>query len=177
MRKTFAKLFLGDNTKTWGEISRYVASKLDSKDEIHLSDDLRTRLNVWFQNAPNLALGVAGAIASTYVLNLDPALAKGVAEGGFSMMQSLQGGVRGQVVNDKSLIQGQASFVPADGMHALATAALVWQLVSMITVPQYLSQINRQLEQLNSRVEAIKSFLEQKEYAVLSGNLAYMRDI
>ena len=177
LRKQFSKLLLGDETRTWGEITRFVADKLDPKNEVKVSDELKTHLNSWLQNAPNLASSAVGMLANTYALKLDPSLAKGIADGTLSMMSSLQGGVRGQVVDKSGIVRGAASFVSLGGVQGIATAAMAWQLVSMVAMPYYLLNINANLERLSSRLEQIKSFLEQKEYALLAGNLAYLRNI
>ena len=177
MQKKFAKILLGDEANPWGEISSYNGVSFDPENEIKLDQNLRARLAVAFQTAPNLIASLAGAsiLSNTYTLKIDPSYAKGFLDGTLSLMPAIGGGVRGQVVDTKGgIIRGQVVLQSMSGLTPLFVATLGWQLISMITVPKYLATINLQLTELNSRVADIKSFLEDAQYAKLTGNLEYI---
>ena len=170
------------------QITQYAidgSQPLDDANEITLNQSLRSMLGVVFNNVPNLvssALAAGTMLASNnpvtyYTLKLDPAMAKGFANGTLSLMPAIGGGVRGEVVDAKGIIRGQVSLMSASGFNALAATTFAWQLVSLVTVPKYLSDINRQLTELNSQVTAVKDFIEEKEFTTITGNIDYLREV
>jgi hypothetical protein len=168
---------LGNINDPWGEIARYQKTEMDSYEEIQVNEKTLIGFSSWFQQAPNLAQSGAQMMLNSYTLTFKPEIAKGIADGSFNMMKSLDGGIHAIAVDGKHVIQGAGSLNPATGLKSIASVMAVWQVLAAVTAQKFLADINKQLVKINKDLDGIKNFLENQQYSVLIGNLEYIRGI
>ncbi len=176
------KLLLGSQDFSWGEISRYQPGSNDQLKVVALKPELTSALSSWFDNAPKLEPLSSGGNPSVYLLSIKPELRKGLADGSLKFMNSLDGGVRGALVDSKTnIIRGQVSLQPIGGAVGASAIGIVggtvFQLLTAVSAQSYLIEINQQLVSINRNLEEIKQFLQDKEYTALTGNLDYLTRI
>ncbi len=163
------KLIIGDENDPLGSIYLYQPTNVDKLEEISLNNDVQKELKIWVTAAPVLAPLVAGVSIqpNTYVLDLKPELRN------YKLMNSVDGGVRGIVVDSKNVIRGHASLKPV----TLNPTLLIFSLGAAILLGEYLPGINNQLESLGQKVDQIKNMLDDKEQSRLSGNMQYLNSL
>ncbi len=173
------KLLLGSESYTWGEIIRYQPAGKDRLVELAINQELLKNLGNWFEQGPQLRAVGAGVSngSNIYAITVKPEIAKGLSTGSLTMMNSLEGGVRGIVVDNANTIRSQVSLQPISGIKTFAVGLVAFQVMSFITAQGFLSEINQQLEALNRSINEIKDFLQQKERSALLGNLQYLDNI
>ncbi len=171
------RLDIGDENDPWAEISRYEPLS-DHYVEPIKDDKLMKALGDWIQPATELAKAAKGLTSNNlYVMKLNPQLSAQFRNGSLGMMSSSQGGIRGVVVDGNGIIRGQASWYPAKGMSAAAFTNLAWQAMAVMTAQHFLPEINRQLDDLNKKLDGIKDFLDKEKKAELRGTLVYLVSI
>jgi len=173
----WVELVLGDAADPWGEIVRYERSAADQYEELQLPETTRIQLSSWFQHAPSLAMNSAQLMANTYTLTFKPEIAKGIADGSLKIMGSNQGGFRAKAVDVGRKMRGEGTLNPTTKLRFAASVTMTWQVLAVITAQQFLSDINKQLVELNKGIADIKDFLEHQQYAALVGNLQYLNTI
>ncbi len=175
------KLLLGGKDSPWGEITRFTGDPSSLK-EYNLNEDSRKGLSNMLAFAPALA-PVAGASSKSnlYTLALSPELRKGLADGSLRLMNSLEGGVRGVVVDSTTgVIRGVASLKAVGGVAALTLGPpgiALFVTLTAIEALQFQDDINKQLETINKNVTDIKQFLEADKRSLLEGNLKYLNNM
>jgi len=171
------RLALGDPEQPWGEITRFVPQSDRRLEPVPLTAEMRTSFGIWFHHAPSLAVHVAQALTTSYTMTISPEAARRIADRTWQLMDSHESGIRGIITDAQGIIRGQVSWQVNTGLQVASAVAGAWQIMAMITAQKFLADINRGLQGIQTTVDGIKRFLEQREYATLVGNIAYLRTI
>lgn len=156
------------------EISRYQSSSRDQFEEISLNKNQAISLSNLLQHAPQLAMNLSQVVSNTYVVKFAPEIQQGL----FANSLRLMGGIRAIAVDSQSgRIVAHGSIVSTTGINPAMTALAVWQVLAIVTAQVYLSDIQKQLVKIEKGISEIKSWLEDKEFAALVGNLNYLKKI
>ncbi|HEX2916684.1 MAG TPA: hypothetical protein VH186_38340 [Chloroflexia bacterium] len=173
------RLELGSEASPWGEIARYEMGPDDKLVEVPVKPELSSDLSKWFEAAPSLAaFAGAGTAASNnlFKLSVKPEIAKALENGSLKYMPSLDGGIRGVVVDAKT---GLISALPSLQKFSplVSPTGIAFGIATVIISAQFMEEINKQFETVNKNIEDVKNFLEEKEYSTLTGDMRYINEV
>lgn len=123
-----------------------------------------------------MGLGIQETTQS-YILKFTPAVTAQLQAGNASIMPALDSGVRAIAVNAHGRIIGNGTLVAAPGLSSIATAAILWQTLAMLTAQHYLHDMQAQLRTLREELQHIQDLLMAKEHMRLIGHERYVQRI
>jgi hypothetical protein len=165
-------LIFGPEGNEWGEITVYLPKASDRLEELSLESSLQEGLGNWFQYAPMLArTSNASNSSNRYVMKIESKLFKDVLNG-----KPVNSYVSSQVWAKYSTSSSNSS-LPLLQAGKLLVLNPISGLIQLITDQLIEPEINKQLDEINRKVDEIKGFLEAKEQASIQGNLKYLNDL
>ncbi len=177
-KANYSKLVIGDIDNPFAEIEPFEPeTHQGTHKKIPLTSTQMGDLGAIFQHIPALASNLLTATSSTYIMRFSPEVAKGIADGTYSIMKATEGGVRAIAVDSQGRIVGQAALLSASSIQLAAAVTVVWQGLAIITAQHYLSEINSKLEDIKKELIAIKEHMEAKDYSVLQSSLKQIKEI
>jgi DNA-binding FrmR family transcriptional regulator len=82
-------------------------------------------------------------------------------------------GLRAFAMGTGGITEQARLFIPS-GLQTVASAAMLWQLVSVAVAQKHLADISATLKQLEGKVDGIQSFLEEERLAVIRSAMNYL---
>lgn len=162
-------------TRRLGTVTRYEDAPHLRREAVALDAKLRDGVEALLHGAPALAIAAQSGLGNMYTLRFGAETMKGLADGSLSMMRSVEGGIRGNVVNAKGTIVAQASL---DAVSKAGVAAMaVWQVLAIVAAQKFLADINQKLASIERGIADLKAWLEEERLGRLQGNLAYLRQM
>jgi Skp family chaperone for outer membrane proteins len=131
-------------------------------------------LSAVIQHAPTLALNAANLLTRTYVLRFSPEVTAQLAAGTARIMPWGEGGIRAIAVNQSGTIIGQGALIPVSAMRVATMTVVAWQALAIITAQHYLADIQDRLAAIETRLNKIQRWLEDREIATLQQNFAHL---
>jgi hypothetical protein len=160
-----SKLLLGNTDATWGEIYRYEPVSDVQLEPLILNDELFTNLKPWFKEAPSLAPLSESKTNSGYVLKIDARTKLWLKD----MAKELTPVVSKYIgVNISPRV--------VTGLLNLNPAGIIMLLNNILALP-YTARINEYYKDINNNLTALRSYLLNKEYAALEGNITYLNSM
>lgn len=162
-------------TLALGTVTRFTGSPQGKREEVVFDPRLRDGVLAFLHGAPALASAAGQLLTNSYTLRFTAEASKGLANGSLSMMRSLEGGIRGNVINEKRRVVAQASL---DSMSKAGAAALaVWQVLAIVTAQKFLADINKRLASIERGISDVKQWLEQERLGRIQGNFSYLKQL
>ncbi|RKG72966.1 hypothetical protein D7W79_26885 [Corallococcus exercitus] len=158
-----------------GTVTRLSMSAGMRREEMVINPALRDGVEVLLQGAPALASSIGQMLTNSYTLRFTAEASRGLADGSLRMMPSKLGGIRANVINEKSRVVSQASLDAVSKAGAVTLA--VWQGLAIITAQKFLADINKRLASIERGISDLKEWLEQERLGSLQGSLAYLRHL
>jgi hypothetical protein len=169
------KIIIGDINDPFGEITRYDASGTDQLTDLPLNEQTLSEMSNWFQSVselkPNISL--SGTKQNKFKLKISPGINQRILQGSV-----LPGGIKGQI----SFGFGEGGLTISPSFRIITpriplSPNVLWNVVTFIGSQAFIVEIDSQFEKVNEKLDSIKSFLEEKEYSVLEGDLKYLDTI
>lgn len=142
-----------------------------------LPDSMAAKMSSVFQFAPqNVALKAQQVIADKNAQEMANGAYKLILKDGVHLAKSKNtlGAYRGALLsNETEQLAGQAEFLKLNPIKMSTTpriAASIFSVMSMVTSQYYLSDINNNIQHLNSKIEDVKSFLLDEKKAQIWAN-------
>lgn len=177
-RANYSKLVIGDIDNPFAEIEPFEPeTHHGTHKKVPLTSTQMGELGAIFQHIPGLASNLLTATSNTYIMRFSPEVAKGIADGTYSIMKAAEGGIRAIAVDSQGKIVGQAALLSASSLQLVAAVTVVWQGLAIITAQYYLSEINSKLEDIKKELIAIKEHMEARDYSILQSSLKQIKEI
>jgi hypothetical protein len=144
--------------------------------EVPLSAELETGLRSLLEHAAHLAMCGAHRATDSYLLRFSPGATEGLATGWLSLMRSPDGGIRAIAVDEYGQIVEHAKLIPTSGISPVVGISAIWQVLATITLQKFIATIDSRLTRIEAGIAEIRTWLEAEQFAVLAGNVRYLRD-
>ncbi|MEI7768651.1 MAG: hypothetical protein WCI67_01620 [Chloroflexales bacterium] len=137
---------------------------------VSLDPSVVTTIGDMLRILPGIVGAGIQASSPAYLLTFAPNVTAQLQAGSASIMHALDGGVRAVAVDASGRIIGNGTLVAAPGLSSIATAAMLWQTLALVTAQHYLHDMQQQLREISTAVNDIHDTLLAKENARLFGH-------
>jgi hypothetical protein len=170
------RIFFGEVDRPIAEVSRWDPTQRVDMKEVPLSAELEAGLRPILEHAAHLAMSGARWATDSYLLRFSPGATEGLATGWLSLMRSPDGGIRAIAVDEYGQIVEHAKLIPTSGFSPVVGISVIWQVLATITLQKFISTIDSRLTRIEAGIAEIRTWLEAEQFAVLAGNVRYLRE-
>lgn len=143
--------------------------------ELAVDRAVRGTIGALLSQLPGLAKASGLIGERAFVLRFNPEIARGLADGSYSLMQAGGDGLRGIAVGERGTIVGHGT-LHAASLSPFAMAAC-WQMLATVTRQKFLADIDKKLARLGKEVSTIQEWLADQRHGIVAGNVDYLRQI
>ncbi len=169
------KVIIGAIEAPLAELIAYNRPFPASPRPVSLDPSVVTTIGAMLRVLPGVVGTGMQASSTTYLLTFAPNVTAQLQAGSASIMHALDGGVRAVAVDASGRIMGNGTLVAAPGLSSVATAAMLWQTLALVTAQHYLHDMQQQLRVIHEEVHAIQDLLMAREKARLIGHERYLQ--
>lgn len=153
------------------------STRLGHGTQLQVSPESKNFIEALLHHGVRMLGQLAPSAPSTgrFVVRFSPDIARALNAGHVHLMRSAVGGFRAIAVNSAGQVVGQGTLAAASLLTPAAAGLLAWQVMAFVTAQKFLSDINRQLYDLQKKTGDIIEWLESEARGRIAGNLEYLR--
>lgn len=144
---------------------------------VKLDPSVLAQVEALIRAAPGMIATGLHASSTNYILKFAPDVTAQLQAGTLTLMPAVNGGVRAIAVDRSGRIIGHGKLIVSRGLSTVATAALLWQTLALVTAQHYLQDIQHQLREISAGIKDIHDLLIAKEFALLVSHERYLQRI